>query len=62
MQALSREDTARLAALAYLKGTNRLLLEVDTSSPQPASYVVVPLSMLESSGEMISLQVKLKHQ
>lgn len=62
MQALSREDTGRLAALAYLKGTNRLLLEVDTSSPQPASYVVAPLSMLESSGEIISLQVRLRHE
>jgi hypothetical protein len=37
-------------------------LEVDTTSSQPASYVVAPLSMLESSGQMISLQVKLKHQ
>jgi hypothetical protein len=62
MQALSREDTGRLAALAYLKGTNRVLLEVDTSSPQPASYVVAPLSMLEGSGEIISLQVRLRHE
>jgi hypothetical protein len=37
-------------------------LEVDSASPQPASYVVAPLSMLKSTGEMISVQVKLKHQ
>jgi Domain of unknown function (DUF4384) len=62
MQVLSREDTAHLVALAYLKGTKSLLLEVDTSSPQPASYVVAPLAMLEGSGEMISVQVRLKHE
>jgi Domain of unknown function (DUF4384) len=62
MQALSREDTAHLVALAYLKGTKSLLLEVDTSSPQPAGYVVAPLSMLEGSAEMIALQVRLKHE
>jgi hypothetical protein len=33
-----------------------------TFSPQPASYVVAPLSMLESSGEIISLQVRLRHE
>jgi hypothetical protein len=62
MQVLSREDTAHPVALAYLKGTKSLLLEVDTSSPQPASYVVAPLAMLEGSGEMISVQVRLKHE
>jgi hypothetical protein len=61
-QALSTEDTARLAVMAYLNGTKDLLLEVDTASPQPASYVVAPLSMLESAGQMISLQVQLKRQ
>jgi hypothetical protein len=59
---LSTEDTARLAVLAHLKGAKDLLLEVDSASPQPASYVIAPLSMLESTGEMISVQVKLKHQ
>jgi hypothetical protein len=62
MQALSREDTARLAVMAYLKGAKDSLLEIDTASPQPASYVVAPLSMLESAGQMISLQVQLKRQ
>lgn len=62
LQVLSTEDTARLAVLAHLKGAKDLLLEVDSASPQPASYVVAPLSMLESTGEMISMQVKLKHR
>jgi hypothetical protein len=62
MQPLSKVDTERLAVMAYLKGAKDWLLEVDTTSSQPASYVVAPLSMLESSGQMISLQVKLKHQ
>ena len=61
-QVLSREDITRLAVLAYLKGTKDMLLEVDTSDSQPASYVVAPLSMLERSGELIALQVKLKHE
>jgi hypothetical protein len=61
MQALSREDTERLAIISYLKGAKDLLLEIDTFSPQPASYVVAPLSMLQGEGQMIALQVKLKH-
>ena len=60
-QVLSSEDTTRLAMLANLKGTKNLLWEVDPSSSQPASYVVAPRS-LERSGEMIALQVKLKHE
>jgi hypothetical protein len=62
VQILLTEDTARLAVLAHLNGAKDLLLEVDSATPQPASYVVAPLSMLESTGEMISVQVKLKHQ
>lgn len=61
-QALSKEDAERLAVMAYLKGAKDLLFEVDTASPQPASYVVAPMSMLESGGQMIALQIKLKHQ
>ena len=60
--ALSKEDTERLAVIAYLKGAKDLLLEVDPASPQPASYVVAPMSMLESGGQVISLQIKLKHR
>jgi hypothetical protein len=62
MQVLSRQDTAHLVALAYLKGTKNLVLEVDSASPQPASYAVAPLSILEGRGEMIALQVRLKHE
>jgi Domain of unknown function (DUF4384) len=61
-QVWSSEDTTRLPVLAYLQGTKNLLREVDTSSSQPASYVVAPLSLLERSGEMIVLQVKLRHE
>ena len=62
LQVLSSEDTARMAALFYLKGAKDLLWEVDSASPDPTSYAVAPLSRLESTGEMISVQVKLKHQ
>lgn len=62
IQALSREDTDRLALVSQQKGAKDLLLEVDTSSPQPASYAVAPLSMLQGSGQMITLQIRLKHQ
>jgi hypothetical protein len=62
MQVLSKEDTERLVVMAYLKGAKDLLLEVDSASPQPASYAVAPMSMLEGGGQMISLQIKLKHQ
>ena len=46
----------------HVKGAKDLLLEVDNSSPQPASYVVAPLSRLENGGEIIAIQVKLKHE
>ena len=62
LQVLSSEDTARMAALFYLKGAKDLLWEVDSASPDPTSYAVAPLSKLESTGEVISVQVKLKHQ
>ena len=61
-QALTTEEADRLTKVAQQRGAKDLILEVDTASPQPGSYAVAPLSVLEKGGQMISLQIKLRHE
>ena len=58
---LTAEDAARLLMSAEAKGAKDLILEVDTTSAQPAGYAVAPVALLKDGG-MITLQIKLKHQ
>jgi hypothetical protein len=53
----SSEDLGRLVA----KGSKDLLLEVDTTSREPASYAVTPLPSLRE-GTIMTLRIKLTHQ
>jgi hypothetical protein len=46
---------------AQQKGAKDLILEVDSESPEPASYAAAPLASLEG-GQMITLEIKLKHE
>lgn len=59
--AVSPDDAARMLMKAQAKGAKDLILEVDTTSAQPAGYAVAPVALLGDGG-MITLQVKLKHQ
>lgn len=58
---LSTDDTSRLLRTAQAKGAKDLLLEVDSTGAQPASYAVAPVKSLREGG-MITLQIRLKHQ
>ena len=55
------EETNRFMMVANAKGAKDLVLETDSTSAQPASYAVAPISSLGDSG-MITLQIKLKHR
>ena len=55
------EETNRFMTVANAKGAKDLVLETDSTSAQPASYAVAPISSLGDSG-MITLQIKLKHR
>jgi hypothetical protein len=56
---LNTEETKRYTELAEAKGAKDIVLENETSGINPASYVVAPMSSLETG--MITLQIKLKH-
>jgi len=43
-------------------GAKDLVLEEDTVSSQPAGYGVAPLSSVQQDGQIISLQIKLRHR
>ena len=57
----TQEETNRFMMAANAKGAKDLVLETDSTSAQPASYAVAPISSLGDSG-MITLQIKLKHR
>lgn len=61
MQALAKDQTDQFAMVAQAKGAKDLIVEVDAASPRPASYAVAPVTALERNGQMISLQLKLRH-
>jgi hypothetical protein len=58
---LTIEETRRVTALTQQKGAKDLVLELDSESPEPASYAAAPLASLEG-GQMITLQIKLRHE
>jgi len=59
--ALSSDDATRMLLGAQAKGAKDLLVEADTTGPQPASYAVAPVASLKA-GAMITVRVKLKHE
>jgi hypothetical protein len=55
------EQTNQYVSVANAKGAKDLVIETDTTSAQPASYAVAPMSSLGDSG-MITLKIILKHR
>ena len=58
---LSSDDATRMLLGAQAKGAKDLLVEADSTGPQPASYAVAPVASLKA-GAMITVRVKLKHE
>lgn len=53
-----------IAALAAkgAKGAKDLLVEIDRTSSQPATYAVAPAASLSEGGGAITVQIRRKHQ
>lgn len=56
------DGPVQLVQLGERCGAKDLLVEEDTASAQPAAYAVAPLAALDAKGEMISLDLTLRHR
>lgn len=57
---LDNQQTDQVIQTARATGAKDIILEDDTTGPAPATYVVAPVSSLDS--KVITMQVKLKHR
>jgi hypothetical protein len=57
---MDNQRTDRFMQVASARGAKDIILEDVVSGPSPATYVVAPVSALDS--KVITIQIKLKHR